>query len=40
VLDCLGYTMHMRELARARVNAPVLLARTVLARAAADVVGA
>ncbi|MBI2469023.1 MAG: AroM family protein [Candidatus Rokubacteria bacterium] len=36
VMDCLGYDGAMRELVRARTGAPVALARTVLARAAAE----
>lgn len=35
-MDCLGYDQAMREAVRARTGAPVALARTVLARAAAE----
>jgi protein AroM len=40
VLDCLGYDLAMRDHARARTGAPVALARTVLGRAAAELLGA
>lgn len=36
VLDCLGYTTGLKRRVRQRVDCPVLLARTVLARAAAE----
>lgn len=36
VLDCLGYTMPLKQAVRAMVGRPVLLARTVLARAVAE----
>jgi protein AroM len=39
VLDCLGYTTALKHEVRARTGRPVLLARTVLARAAAELVG-
>jgi protein AroM len=35
-LDCLGYTLALKEEVRQRVGRPVLLARTVLARVAAE----
>lgn len=37
-LDCLGYTTALKREVRDRVGRPVLLARTVLARAAAELV--
>ena len=39
VLDCLGYSGAMRDKARAEAGLPTALARTVLARAAAEVLG-
>lgn len=39
VLDCLGYDGAMRDLALARTGAPVAVARSVLARAAAELLG-
>jgi protein AroM len=39
VMDCLGYDGAMRERVRARSGAPVALARSVLARAAAELLG-
>lgn len=39
VLDCLGYDLAMAALARARTGRPVALARSVLARAAAELLG-
>lgn len=39
VLDCLGYTLALKREVRARTGRPVLLARTVLARAAAELGG-
>lgn len=36
VLDCLGYTIALKDAVRERVRRPVLLARTVLARFAAE----
>lgn len=39
VLDCLGYTMALKRQVREWAGRPVLLARTVLARAAAELVG-
>lgn len=39
VLDCLGYTGEMRQVARQVSGKPVILARTVLARAAAELLG-
>jgi protein AroM len=39
VLDCLGYNGAMRARVRARTGAPAVLARSVLARAAAELVG-
>lgn len=38
-MDCLGYDRAMRDLVSARVGAPVALARSVLARAAAELLG-
>ncbi len=38
VLDCIGYTQAMKQTVRARVNRPVLLARSVLARIAAELI--
>lgn len=35
-LDCLGYTLALKEQVRQQVDRPVLLARTVLARVAAE----
>lgn len=37
VLDCMGYTQEMKERVRAEVGAPVLLARSIVARLAAEV---
>lgn len=37
VLDCMGYTNAMKDLVRAEVGVPVLLARNVVARLAAEV---
>lgn len=39
VMDCLGYDLAMRARAAARLRAPVALARSVLARAAAELLG-
>jgi protein AroM len=39
VMDCLGYDGAMRERVHARTGAPVALARSVLARAAAELLG-
>lgn len=39
VMDCLGYDGAMREHVRVRTGAPVALARSVLARAAAELLG-
>lgn len=39
VLDCLGYSVTMRDAVRDEFGGPVLLARTVLARVAAEFVG-
>jgi protein AroM len=39
VMDCLGYDGAMRAHVRARTGAPVALARSVLARAAAELLG-
>ena len=36
VLDCLGYTVELKEEVKRQVGRPVLLARTVLARIAAE----
>ncbi len=36
VMDCLGYTQSMKRIVRACANRPVVLARSVLARAAAE----
>jgi protein AroM len=38
VLDCMGYTQEMKELVRKEGGAPVLLARSVVARLAAEVI--
>jgi protein AroM len=38
VLDCMGYTQKMKELVRKEAGAPVLLARSVVARLAAEVI--
>ena len=38
VLDCMGYTQEMKELVRKEAGAPVLLARSVVARLAAEVI--
>lgn len=38
VMDCMGYTQGMKEAVSAVVGAPVLLARSVVARLAAEVV--
>lgn len=37
VLDCIGYTQKMKELVREETGAPALLARSVVARLAAEV---
>jgi protein AroM len=37
VLDCMGYTQRMREVVREAAGAPVLLARSIVARLAAEV---
>ncbi|HEY8348064.1 MAG TPA: AroM family protein [Symbiobacteriaceae bacterium] len=37
VLDCMGYTKAMKDLVRAEVRVPVLLARSIVARLAAEV---
>lgn len=39
VMDCLGYDRAMRAQARERAGVPVVLARSVLARAAAELLG-
>jgi protein AroM len=39
VLDCLGYTTALKRTVRERTGRPVLLARTVLARAAGELTG-
>jgi protein AroM len=39
VMDCLGYDRAMRAAVRATLGVPVVLARTVLARAAAELLG-
>ena len=39
VMDCLGYDRAMRDAVRARLGVPTILARTVLARAAAELLG-
>jgi protein AroM len=39
VLDCLGYTLALKETVRRLVGRPTLLARTLLARAVAELVG-
>jgi protein AroM len=36
IMDCLGYDQTMRDLVRARTGVPAVLARSVLARAAAE----
>ena len=38
VLDCMGYTQKMKDLVREEAGAPVLLARSVVARLAAEVI--
>jgi protein AroM len=38
VLDCMGYTQEMKDLAREEAGAPVVLARSVVARLAAEVI--
>jgi protein AroM len=38
VLDCMGYTQQMKDLVRKEAGAPVLLARSVVARLAAEVI--
>jgi protein AroM len=38
VLDCMGYTQKMKYLVRKEAGAPVLLARSVVARLAAEVI--
>jgi protein AroM len=38
VLDCMGYTQEMKDLVRKEAGAPVLLARSVVARLAAEVI--
>jgi protein AroM len=38
VLDCMGYTQKMKDLVRKEAGAPVLLARSVVARLAAEVI--
>ena len=38
VLDCLGYTVALKQDVGQRVGRPVLLARSVLARVAAELV--
>jgi protein AroM len=38
VLDCMGYTQEMKALVREEAGAPVLLARSVVARLAAEVI--
>lgn len=40
VLDCIGYTPAMEAVVRGRVECPVVLASTTLARAAAEMLGA
>lgn len=39
VMDCLGYTREMRALAKRVLERPVVLARTVVARTAAELIG-
>lgn len=39
VMDCVGYTQSMKLAVRTCVNRPVLLARSVLARVAAELIG-
>jgi protein AroM len=38
VLDCMGYTQKMKDIVREEAGAPVLLARSVVARLAAEVI--
>ncbi|BAS28152.1 AroM family protein [Limnochorda pilosa] len=38
ILDCMGYTQAMKEVVRAEAGVPVLLARSLVARLAAEVV--
>jgi len=38
VLDCMGYTQEMKDLVRQETGVPVLLARSVVARLAAEVI--
>jgi protein AroM len=38
VLDCMGYTQEMKDLVREEAGAPVLLARSIVARLAAEVI--
>jgi protein AroM len=38
ILDCMGYTQEMKDLVRREADAPVLLARSVVARLAAEVI--
>jgi protein AroM len=38
ILDCMGYTQEMKDLVRKEAGAPVLLARSVVARLAAEVI--
>jgi protein AroM len=38
VLDCMGYTLEMKQRLRAHVNCPVILSRAVLARVADELV--
>ncbi len=38
VLDCLGYTVSLKQVVRRMARRPVLLARTVLARAVAELI--
>lgn len=37
VLDCMGYTQEMKELVTRETGAPAILARSVVARLAAEV---
>ncbi len=39
VMDCVGYTVAMKEAVRSRVRCPVVLARTLIARVVAELAG-
>ncbi|MFP4482949.1 MAG: AroM family protein [Thermovirgaceae bacterium] len=39
VMDCMGYTMKMQDMIREQTNAPVVLARSIVARVIKEMIG-